>query len=391
MNGLIAANLRQRPLRTVVSVFGVALGVILVVLTVGLARGMVRDAAERQSNVDAEIRFFPSGTVSLAGNPLMLPAAYADAIIRGVQPGPEMADVEPKPPIPGVAAATPVGEWLQSSVAGIGFELVDGIDYPTFVKTTSLDIVEGRSFSDGADGQVFEAIVDRYYVDNSTDNAGRPVRVGSRINVLSHVFTVVGIFEPPLLARVKIPLETLQALLGGADNCTFVMIRTKDPAQAGEVKAALEHYYPGNRVLLTRELREIYSQGIVPVEVFLDVVIGLATVISILVILLAMYTTITERTREIGILKSLGASKTFIVMAIEKEAATISALGVALGFLLALISKYGIEANTRLQIELQVKWLVISAVIGILGGLVGALYPATRAANLDPIEALSYE
>src|SRR6185369_16989255 len=117
-------------------------------------------------------------------------------------------------------------------------------------------------------------------------------------------------------------------------------------------------------------------------------VIGLALVISTLVILLAMYTTIIERTREIGILKSLGASKRFIVMTIEREAAIISALGVVFGFFVAVIGKFAIEATTRLKIDLQPKWLLIAALIGILGGLLGALYPALRAANLDPVEAI---
>jgi putative ABC transport system permease protein len=109
------------------------------------------------------------------------------------------------------------------------------------------------------------------------------------------------------------------------------------------------------------------------------------------VILLAMYTTIIERTREIGILKSLGASRAFIIMTIEKEAALISTLGVVLGFLISVAAKFWIESNTRLKIDLGFRWLAISAAIGLCAGVVGAVYPAVRAAKLDPIEALSYE
>ena len=94
MDSLIGANIKQRPLRTAVSVIGVALGVILVVLFAGLARGMIREAANRQASVDAEIRFFPGGKPSLQANPLMLPEAYAAALINGVQPGPEDQDLE---------------------------------------------------------------------------------------------------------------------------------------------------------------------------------------------------------------------------------------------------------------------------------------------------------
>jgi putative ABC transport system permease protein len=183
----------------------------------------------------------------------------------------------------------------------------------------------------------------------------------------------------------------MQELMGGADNCSFLMIKLKNPADTDLVKAELERYYPGRNVIRTRDLPALYSQSIGPVEVFLNTVIGLAVVISTLVILLAMYTTIMERTREIGILKSLGASKRFIVASIEKEAMLISGLGVALGFVLAVIARYAIVASTRLVIDLRPEWLLISGLIGVLAGMIGALYPAATAANLDAVEALSYE
>jgi putative ABC transport system permease protein len=392
MNSLIAANLKQRPLRTAVSVIGVALGVILVVLTVGLARGMMRDAAERQSNVEAELRFYPPGNISLTSNPLMLRSEYADAIMRGVQPTAEDPDLEPKPPVPGVVATTPVGVWMQSSPFGLGFELVDGIDYSSFVKTSQINMLSGRELGDGkSPGSEYEVIVDKFYAETTTANDGKPLQPGSKLTLLNHEFTVVGIYQPPQLARVKIPLATMQKLLGGVTNCTFIMIKTETPESSDRALAALREYYPYNKVIRTSELPELFSQGLRPVEVFLDVVVGLAIVISTLVILLAMYTTIIGRTREIGILKSLGASKRFIVVAIEKEAAIISALGVVLGFVIAVFGKLGIESSTRLKIDLQAEWLMWSALIGLMGGVVGALYPAFRAANLDPVEAISYE
>ena len=391
MDSLISANLRQRPLRTAISVIGVALGVVLVVLTVGLARGMTRDAAQRQGNVEAELRMYPPGAISLSSNPLMLRSGYADAILNGVKPTAEDPDLKPKPPVPGVIATTPVGEWIQSSDGGLGFELIDGINYESFVKTSQLKIVKGRGLGDGLTPESeYEAIVDPFYAANTMQD-GKPIDVGSKIMVLNNWLTIVGIYEPSQLARVKIPLATLQQLLGGVNNCTFVMIRVEKPEMTDSVLKTLKEMYPGYNFIRTSDLPELFSRSSKPVEVFLDVVIGLALVISTLVILLAMYTTIIERTREIGILKSLGASKPFIVGVIEKEAALISALGVGVGFLASVIGKYGIEAATRLRIDLLPRWLLISAAIGVLGGVVGALYPAMRAANLDPLEALSYE
>ncbi len=402
MDSIITANIKQRPLRTAISIIGVALGVVLVVLFVGLARGTMKDSAERQSNVDAELRFTTKGNAAFAANPLMLPERFADAFVHGKpeERDAETGEISPaKPPIPGIVAATPVGEWVQSSVAGLGFELVDGIEYESFSKTTQIRIVDGRPLGDGrSPGNRFEAIVDRYYADMNKDVDGQPVRVGSKIKVYERLFEVVGIYEPSMLARVKIPLYTLQWLLSGAEksttvaeNCTFVMVKCERPEASADAALAMRELYPSFQVIPTSEIPALYSQGIGAVEVFLNVVIGLAVVISTLVILLGMYTTIIERTREIGILKSLGASKQFIVMSIEKEAALLSVIGVLFGFAISVVSIFIIEANTRLKFDLDWKWLLLAAVIGLLGGIVGALYPAVRAANLDPIEAISYE
>ncbi|MGA9768908.1 MAG: ABC transporter permease [Blastocatellia bacterium] len=392
MDSLIAANIRQRPLRTALSVAGVALGVILVLMFAGLARGMMRDSADRQANVDAEIRYASSANPSIAANPLMLRAGYADAFLKGVQPTADDPDIQAKPPIPGVLATSPVGEYVQSSVGGIGFEIVDGIDYSSFVKTTQLRIVEGRAISDGrAPGSEYEVMVDRFFIENNKDINKQPLKIGGQVKMLGHDFTVVGTYEPAMLAHTKIPLYTLQQLLGGVENCTFVMVKCERPELIEPVVQAIERYYPGNYVIRTSDIPALFSQGVAAIEIFLNVVIWLALIISTLVILLGMYTTIIERTREIGILKSLGASKRFIVTAIEKEAALISVLGVVIGFLVAVIGKLLLEANTRLRIDLQPKWILIAAVIGIAGGIVGALYPALRAANLDPVEAISYD
>ena len=393
MDNLIVANVKQRPLRTVISILGVALGVILIVLMVGLARGMVRDSALRQANVDAEIRFTQSGLSSTsAANPLMLEARYADAIVNGVKPTAEDPDLAPIAPINGVLAATPVGEYVQPSDFGIGFEIVDGIEYDSFSKATDIRIVEGRPIGDGrTPASQFEAIVDRFYFENNKDINGQPIKIGSQVETLGQEFTIVGVYEPAMLARFKMPLYTMQQLLGGAENCTFVMVRTAKPELAKQVKEDLEKSYPGHHAYLTSEIPALFSQGIKPVEIFLNVVIWLAVVISTLVILLAMYTTIIERTREIGIFKSLGASKGFIVMTIEKEAALISALGVVFGLLVSVAGKVILESTTRLKIHFELKWIFFAAVIGLVCGIVGALYPAIRAANLDPIEALSYE
>lgn len=396
MNSLVVANVKQRPLRTALSLAGVALGVILVVLVAGLVRGVSRDTTERQMNVDSELRVYNDDVnIASGANPLQMPRRYADAIRNGIQPTPEDPDIVPRPPVAGVREVTAVGLWVQNSVGGIGFETVEGIDWESLTKTTGIQIIEGRPINDSRQGDPeFEVIVDRYYTEVNKGLDGKPVRIGSTITALNREFTVVGVYEPAVMSRIKLPLYTMQELTGGADiadNCSFLMVKCERPEMADEVRETIKKYYPGLKVIRTDEIPALYSQGLVGLDIFLNVVIAVSIIISTMIILLAMYTTIIERTREIGILKGLGASKPFIVWAIEKEATLISALGVGVGFLISVAGKYFIEASTRLKIDLHPRWLLIGAALGLACGLAGALYPAIRAANLDPVEAISYE
>jgi putative ABC transport system permease protein len=107
--------------------------------------------------------------------------------------------------------------------------------------------------------------------------------------------------------------------------------------------------------------------------------------------MLAMYTTITERTREIGILKAMGASRGYIVGIIEKEAILISVIGLIAGFAVSLVAGFLIHKAYGLIFEYSWSWATVAAAIGIVGGILGALYPAWRASNLDPVNALAYE
>jgi putative ABC transport system permease protein len=142
---------------------------------------------------------------------------------------------------------------------------------------------------------------------------------------------------------------------------------------------------------LTRDLVTNIEKSIPYLGVFLRALVGLSAIVSGLVVMLAMYTTITERTREIGMLKALGASRGYIVSIIEREAFVISLLGLVAGFAVSFIAGYLINRAYGLPFEYGWRWALVAAAIGVGGGVLGALYPAVRAANLDPVNALAHE
>ena len=105
----------------------------------------------------------------------------------------------------------------------------------------------------------------------------------------------------------------------------------------------MDEALPGNKIQFTRDVFTSVEKSIPYLGVFLRTLVGLAALVSGLVVMLAMYTTITERTREIGILKALGASRGYIVGEIVKEAVLISVIGVVAGFAVSFAAGFLIQ------------------------------------------------
>ncbi|HEX8179023.1 MAG TPA: ABC transporter permease [Pyrinomonadaceae bacterium] len=365
MESLVTNNIRQRPLRALVSVVGVALGVCLVMLFTGLSRGMSRDVQRRSSNVRAEILFTRPGGMDLTSSTASLSTKYADELLK----------------IDGVAAAVPAIRYVFQSGSGFGFEQVEGVDWPPYAQMNGLQIVAGR-----APSAHDEVIIDE------TKAGGGKYKVGSAVSLFGgEPYRVVGIYAPEAEARVKATLAAMQDALEAPGKCSYILVKVRDGEDPLNIARRIDAQLPGNKIQLTRDVMTNIEKQIPYLGVFLRALVVLAAIVSALVVMLAMYTTITERTREIGMLKALGASRAYIVGVIEKEAFLISLLGLIVGFVVSFAAGFLIHRIYGLIFEYGWQWALAAALIGIGGGVLGALYPALRAANLDPVSALSYE
>jgi putative ABC transport system permease protein len=231
---------------------------------------------------------------------------------------------------------------------------------------------------------------DELVIDETKAKRNHPV--GSSLKIFGDkLYRVVGIYTPESGARAKLTLASLQETLEAPDKCTYILIKVKNGADPVAVAQRIDRELPGNKVQFTRDVFASVESSIPNLGIFLRVLVGLAAIISALVVMLAMYTTITERTREIGILKAMGASRRYIISEIEREALLISAMGLVVGFALAALAGGLIHQTTSLIFEFGWRWALVAAIIGLLGGAIGAFYPAVKAANLDPVNALAYE
>ncbi|QYO67354.1 ABC transporter permease [Leptolyngbya sp. 7M] len=366
MVDLIVANLRVRPFRTLISVIGVALGVVLVVLFTGLARGMTNDMARRAANWKAEIVFTRSGAMGLDSSNMSVSTGYVPRLLE----------------IPGVAMAVPVGRYVTPDTRGRwGLQQIDGVDWEPFAAMNEMKIVEGRRHSAES-----EVIFDERQM--REDNA----KLGDTITLFGgRQYTIVGVFSPPSGSRIKMSLAALQSALEAPDRCTYILVKIANDEDAEAVAARINEALPGNKVNLTRDLVIDAQQRVPALNTFLRVLVGLGAFVSTIFVLLSMYTTVTERRKEIGILKSLGASKSFIIRAIEGEAFLIGTLGVILGVATAYLASELIWRVFELHFEFSLGWIITAVTIAIIGSLIGALYPAWKASAIDPVEVMTNE
>ena len=367
INKMVLANLVHRPIRSLISIVAVALEVTLILLIVGLCYGIMNDSKNRTAGIGADVIVQPPGSSFLAG-------------ISGAPVSVKIGDVIRK--MPHVRVVSPV---IWNIATGGGLEVIDGIDLASFEGLAGrFRYVAGGPFQ-GAD----DVLVDDYIARQ------RHVKVGDPMLIFNHSFRICGIVENGRGARKFVPIATLQDLLGAANKASVFYVKLDDPSNVDQVVKSVKAQ-PGMEsysVLSTQDYLSMMTPSNLPgFRPFIGVVIGVSVSIGFLVIFQAIYTAVMERTREIGILKSMGASKLYIVNVVLRETLLLAIGGIVLGVVVSLLARVGIQQRWPLvHIDRSNEWILRSTIIAIVGATAGALYPAYKAAQKDPIDALAYE
>lgn len=372
MNKMVLANLVHRPLRSVISIVAIAVEVTLILLIVGLSVGIMNDAAERQKGIGADIMVSPPGTQVVAG-------------LSGAPVSIKVADRLRK--VEHVSAVAPVIMQLNT---GGNVEFLYGIDLNPDSPNDFNKIGNPFRYLQGGPFQgPDDVLVDDYFASQKN------VHVGDHIEMLNHTFRVSGIVEHGKGARKFLPIATLQDLIGAQGKASMFYVTVDKPENINPVENAIKQI-PGMEKYGVRSIQEYLSLMTVNsfpgFSTFIDVVIGVSVIIGFIVIFQSMYTAVMERTREIGILKSLGASKFYIMNVILRETVVLAIGGIVVGFLFSYAARAGILHKFPLmRVQMTPEWVIKAAVIAIIGALLGAIYPALKAAQKDPIDALAYE
>jgi len=367
MNKLVLANLLHRPLRAIISILAVAIEVIMILSIVGIFMGMLNDQKQRTNGIGADLTLRPSNASYMNGvGGAPMPVKNAEAIRH----------------LPHVAVVSPV---IQNLTTAGKVEVLYGIDYPSFNALKPFVFVEGGPFKNADD-----VIIDDVFARSDGGHS-----VGDSIPIMNRPFRISGIVEHGKGGRKLLPIDTMGQMMGADGKSSLFYIKCDDPENDETVIKEI-HATKGledNQVQTMEEWLSMMTPDKLPgFNIALDVVTGIAVIVGFLVIFQSMYTAILERTREIGILKSMGASKLAIIGMVLRETALMAVAGVLVG----IAGTYGVKLLIMhlfptQHFDITGAWIVRGALIAFAGALCGALYPAWMASRKDPIDALAYE
>jgi putative ABC transport system permease protein len=361
---IVLENLRHKPMRSLLSFLLIGVPVTLILCLVGLSHGMLEDSQRRARGVGADIIVRGSNVSSVVN---FSGASMDERLVPFLQ---KQAHVKMAVGVMNHLVELPL--------------VVTGLDLAEFnALNGGFTYVEGGPLR-GSD----DVLVDKFYA------AQKHLSVGDTLTLMNHKWHVRGIIEGGKLARIVVSLKTLQDLDSATGKVSQIYIKLDTPANTDLVVQELHRLMPGYPVNTMEEYIAAFNvSNIHGLSEFIYVIMAIGVIIGFAVVCLSMYMAVLQRTREIGILKSLGASKAFILELILAEAMILGVGGTVLGIGMSFGAYWLIRQLVPASIPMVIvtAWWPIALGITLVGAGLGALYPGLSAARHDPIEALAYE
>ncbi|OYT27430.1 MAG: hypothetical protein B6U97_01535 [Candidatus Altiarchaeales archaeon ex4484_96] len=394
-------GIKHRKLRTGLTMMGVFVGIIAVVALISLGQGL-------QNLINEQFE-------SVGGDKLSVIPGGEDALMAGV-PGSELvsaklheSDLEVIERVRGVDKAA--GTIMSTGIVEIcgKKKVVTVFGIPTEPERLSLlkeldyfQIEEGRYLKQGDKYKAHIAAKTCDVLDEELD-------VGDKLTLEGHQFDIVGKNKetgtPVHDQKISIPLETAQDVFNKTDEYSMISIKIDEGADINEVEERIEERLRKHRdveegkedfaVESPQSLLGVFLDIINMVTLVLAGIAGISLIVGGIGIMTTMYTSVLERTRQIGIMKSVGARNSDILLMFVIEAGLLGLVGGVIGVILGILLSLGGEYLVRMYIvtysiyvssELVVGAIMFSFLIGCISGY----FPAKRASEMKPVDALRY-
>jgi putative ABC transport system permease protein len=364
VNKLVLENLRHRPIRTLLTVLAIGLQVTLMLTIVGVSRGMIEAAATRSRGVGFDITIRPPGTSAIG----LTSAPMPEKLVAFVEKQPHVVNAT------GVAVY-PIGPM----------DVLTGVDFERFTRMSkAFRFVDGGPFQHPDD-----ILIDDFFA------AQRKLKVGDKIRLANHDWTVRGIFASGVLARTMVQLKVLQELTANTDRISMIYVKADDPANIDKIINSLKaEGLKDYQIYSIEEFLSLFTPENLPgLSQVMAVIVGLCVLFGFLIVFLAMYTAVLERTREIGILKALGGTPGYVLNILLRETVMLAIIGTVIGILLTYVTRFAITALYPATVRQVIvpDWWPRALLVAVLGAILGVVYPGLKASRQDAVEALAYE
>jgi putative ABC transport system permease protein len=360
---LVLENLKHRIIRTILSTLAIGLGVTMMLTLVGVSTGMLDDQKRRSRGVGADIVILPPSASVIGMRTAPMSEKFLEVI--GAMPHVALTTGTTIMPIGGI-----------SSLTGIDFEKFN-------LMSGGFHFLKGEKFKNPDD-----ILIDEFFAQQNK------LHVGSTLNLGNKNWRVCGIVESGKLARSVVDIKVIQELSSNTGRLSVIYVKVDDQSNLQSVIDALNAKFETYKIYSMEEFTSQFSVNSIPeLRAFIGVIIGLSVLFGFLVVFLSMYTAVLERTREIGVLKALGASPGYILGILLRETALLSVFGSIAGIAMSFGTRWLIATliPAAMTQDIVPEWWAIAGAITLVSALIGVLYPALKAARQDALESLSYD
>lgn len=391
---LAVRNILHRKKRSWLTMIGILIGITAVVALISIGQSL-------QRAIDKQFEEFGHNIITIT------PGSARGGFQGGFSTRSISLDLETIKPVEGVET---VGAMLFKHAyvkAGAqaqieGFLPVLGLSPAMKDLLGGFEVESGRAFNSD---DKFKAVLGSAIMEDLS------VKLGDEISVEGKQFEVIGVLKEaensPMQTDdgILVPIETLRELFGEQGKVSFVLARAKDGLDVEEVADRIEEELERARdkddfsVQTVEQFRELIENAIGIVQAFLAGIAGISLLVGAIGVMNTMYTAVLERTREIGIMKAVGARNGQIMILFLIESGFMGLVGGAIGIVIGfgisngavLLAKRFIEGADFLEASLSPGLIIGALLFSFLIGALSGLFPARNAAKLKPVEALRYE
>lgn len=383
-------SIRHRKLRAWLTIIGIVIGVAAIISLIMISRGL-------ENTIKEQFEQFGTNRILISPKGFQGPGTESEGFT--------IKDVETIEKVSGFKYVTP-GLFRQTEVEHnkeVAFTLVGAIpssDYEQFFKDTSIDVQEGRIINSN---DKFAAIVGSRA---AKEMFSKELRLGNKIQINDQDFKVIGIWEETGNAqddnRVSITLEAAREIFNEPDEVDAIIYQAKPGSNIELLQKRIEKALEDARddtnfqVVTPTQIVEQINQVLGIVQIVLVGIATISLIVGAIGIMNSMYTSVLERTRDIGIMKAIGARNSDIMQIFLIESGLMGLIGgifgVALGTSLALIAaRFALNAGFVLSVKIEIPLLLFGLLFAFIVGMSSGTLPAYQASRLKPVDALRYE